>query len=139
MPLSDAQVEELKTRWPGESAAQIARSFGVTRNTVLGKLHRMKLLGTGLVRPRQHQIGVRARPALPKPAAPIVPPLGDELGETSITIADASMRVCHWGIGDPRDGQFRFCGRPGFPYCEGHRTRAYQPQDPSKKKGPKRK
>jgi GcrA cell cycle regulator len=37
---------------------------------------------------------------------------------------------CAWPIGDPRDPDFNFCGRPvarpGLPYCAAHMARAYR-------------
>lgn len=45
MTWSEAQIADLKARWGrGESASVIAAAFGdVSRNAVLGKVHRLKL------------------------------------------------------------------------------------------------
>jgi GcrA cell cycle regulator len=41
---NDDRVERLKKWWDdGQSASQIARQLGVTRNSVIGKVHRLKL------------------------------------------------------------------------------------------------
>jgi GcrA cell cycle regulator len=134
---TDDRVEQLKARWAdGESASQIARQLtGVTRNAVLGKLSRLGLLGVGL--PRTQRPAVRRTapaPRLPKPKAPEVPERGDELTETATTVQDAAKGTCRWGIGDPREGSFRYCGQAGFPYCPGHAKRAYQPPKPRQEK-----
>lgn len=43
---TDDSIERLKRRWKdGDSAGDIARAFGMTRNAVIGKLARLGLLG----------------------------------------------------------------------------------------------
>ena len=37
---------------------------------------------------------------------------------------------CRWPIGDPRQKDFHFCGKPqveGHPYCEFHTRKGFQP------------
>lgn len=76
------------------------------------------------------------QPATPLPhvAEPVIP-----LAERkTILIKDARGRLhandaltdacCKWGIGDPRDADFHFCGRAvhkSLPYCEAHSRRAF--------------
>jgi GcrA cell cycle regulator len=44
LPWDGAQVETLKTLWlAGQSARSIAETLGVTRNAVLGKVHRLQM------------------------------------------------------------------------------------------------
>ena len=156
MAWTDERVELLKKLWgEGLSASQIAGRLGsVTRNAVIGKVHRLGLSGRATTsrlkshRPRARianakrgpavksrfaQIGNPALRALYQPdAEPYVPP-AEELEiplaerKTIQTLVECS---CRWPIGDPQMADFHFCGKnkvPGLPYCEFHARRAFQP------------
>ena len=46
--------------------------------------------------------------------------------KTVLTLTDA---CCRWPIGDPRQADFHFCGKPkraGQSYCQEHYRKAYQ-------------
>ncbi|MGC2408751.1 MAG: GcrA family cell cycle regulator [Methyloceanibacter sp.] len=155
MAWNDERVELLKKLWAeGLSASQIAsRLGGVTRNAVIGKVHRLGLSGRAtssrsasprprrVQAPRQNRVpsllfGTRGNVAL-KPAyeedieaapAPVeelyIPPAERA---SILTLKDA---MCHWPIGDPGEEEFHFCGRKtsgSHPYCEHHARLAYQP------------
>jgi GcrA cell cycle regulator len=112
---SDDRVEQLKTLWTeGLSASQIARALGgVTRNAVIGKVHRLGLAGRASPS-RSERPRMPMTPKVPSvrshvPAAPIVEedPLQLEDGShaTVLTISD---RMCRWPIGDPAGSEFHF-------------------------------
>ena len=151
---TDDRVELLKKLWSeGFSASQIAA--GVTRNAVIGKVHRLGLSGRGkgstpgAPRTRKPRpIGappptapvLRGNTALaakftPRPEAQPAPVLQfDEdvvipLSER-VTIMDLRESMCRWPMGDPTKPEFRFCGArsiTGLPYCTHHARIAYQP------------
>jgi GcrA cell cycle regulator len=139
---TDARVETLKTLWrEGLSAAEIARRVGgVTRNAVLGKIHRLGLSGRA-VAPRlggQRPASVRSRPASrkppPRPKPPVMPPVAiaipvEEPG-LATSVLQLGAHTCHWPIGDPKALDFSFCGRragESGPYCADHDRRAHRP------------
>lgn len=140
---TDDRTEQLKALWvEGLSASQIARALGgVTRNGVIGKVHRLGLVGRAtpsrVERPRAPSTPrVSVRPHVP--AAPVVEedPVALDGGQFA-TILTINDRMCRWPIGDPSDESFHFCGhkpKPGYPYCEAHARKAYQPQQPRRDK-----
>jgi len=152
---NDERVETLRKLWTdGLSASQIAKQLGgVTRNAVIGKVHRLGLAGRAtpsrpakrpmrLARPpRLHASAggalARPRPA-PAPFVPAPPPL-EALAQPDGSLASVltlTERMCKWPIGDPNDTSFAFCGREADcgPYCQEHAQHAYQPTQAKKRK-----
>jgi GcrA cell cycle regulator len=156
---NEERVELLKKLWAdGLSASQVAKQLGgVTRNAVIGKVHRLGLSG-------------RATPSRPaRPRAPVTrsfvgatrrpDPLIDRQSEVSradelsasqhiealqaeaqaldpserATVLTLTEHTCKWPIGDPGRPGFHFCGRnadANAPYCTEHARMAYQPVQP---------
>ena len=106
------RLGQLTKLWgQGLSITQIGLKLGVTRNAVVGKVHRM---------------------GLPKRQSPIVrsdKPFEPKRRKLSpLTFADWDRHKCCWPIGDPRSPDFKFCGDKvveGRPYCEEHCNQAY--------------
>jgi GcrA cell cycle regulator len=146
MGWTDERVEALKKLWlDGLSASQIAKQLGsgLTRNAVIGKVHRLGLSGRAAASTPQRAAFKTARP--PRPATPAVPAprrveavveqkavvvvhAVEETGSATVLTLDA--RMCKWPIGDPSRDGFSFCGRANSdgPYCTHHASMAYQPQ-----------
>ena len=137
-----ARVEILRKLWAdGLSASQIAAQLGeVTRNAVIGKVHRLGLAGRATAErsprrssPRRNRAGriSMRKPVLRLWSYPATPDgLPPAPAAQMLSVAQLTAATCHWPIGDPRAPGFGFCGRrksTGIPYCEHHAAIAYNP------------
>ena len=153
MSWTDERVERLGKLWmEGRSASQIATELGlgVSRNAVIGKIHRLGLSGrtaspvqaeasadkpkplmkpvTRVPVPVDPAPIAQAKPfALPQPLpiSDVVIPFSDR-----VTIMDLRETMCRWPLGDPTSSEFRFCGcrtAGAIPYCSAHARVAFQP------------
>ena len=154
---TDDRVALLRRLWEdGQSASKIAAQLGgVTRNAVIGKVHRMGLGGRArggeegqAVTPSTKTVEIetaiavvetqapepvaivahRPAPEFPTPA-PAPAPVALQVSKR-VTIMDLRESMCRWPLGDPTTPEFRFCGArsiTGLPYCTHHAEIAYQP------------
>lgn len=158
MSWTEERVERLSRLWmQGQSASQIAGELGngVSRNAVIGKIHRLGLSGRNANAPQpdaDRAKGVKptvaaspAKPAvrfqppveLPAAAAPTFPiaqamPISDVVIPMTdrVTIMELRETMCRWPLGDPTSAEFRFCGcrtSGAIPYCTAHARVAFQP------------
>ena len=127
-----------RLRAEGLSAGQIASQMdGVSRNAVIGKLHRMNRPeegGPATGRPGKAKPAATPQPAAidgqgPAPArSAALAVLAEEPGLATFSTLEAHM--CRWPIGDPMADDFSFCGQAlalGRPYCAQHARAAYRP------------
>jgi GcrA cell cycle regulator len=156
MNWTDERVELLKKLWAdGLSASQIAAELGgITRNAVIGKVHRLGLSGraksvsSAAPRPRKPRApshpasmfrthGATALKPMSMPDFDIEPlierevrPLLEPVSSENVTIMELREAMCRWPIGDPGNSEFRFCGsqsNSSSSYCGYHAQLAYQP------------
>jgi len=138
------RVEQLRSCVvTGLTCSQIAAQIGVSRNAVIGKIHR---LGLSPGRPP----GGAARSCPPRARHPRAPDQRQRLrlmwsagapaadaGTAPATVdstqpcslLDLDRGKCRWPLGDPVAGDFSFCGNAaadGFSYCAGHARMAYR-------------
>ena len=149
MSWTDDRVATLTKLWAdGLSASQIAAELGgVTRNAVIGKVHRLGLSGRAKPAsssarkikrtPRtngynsrtrggsrsggnRNSLSVVARPQIEDMVAP---------ESKKVDLVDLTEKTCKWPHGDPATDDFHFCGnlpKEDAPYCEYHCRMAYQ-------------
>lgn len=94
------RIAEMTRLWnQGLPTSEIARRVGVSKNAVIGKIHRL---------------------GLPRRDSPI--------RREAAKVVEIKGPTCKWPIGDPSHEDFRYCGKaalPGKPYCAEHDSRAY--------------
>ena len=136
MVWTDEQVEELKRLWDqGLTTGEIGKALGVSKNSVVGKAHRLELNG----RPspiKRNSEEIEAVAEVPektvekKKAAktPSAKKTVEKEKKKLFTVNDLTSTSCRWPIGDPKDEDFHFCGEealPDKPYCAKHAAIAY--------------
>jgi len=135
---SEDRITTLTSLWlNGLSASQIAKQLGgVTRNAVIGKVHRLGLSGRAqpsrtarLARaPRRAASAPRPRPLARVAPAPARPQPAAEGPGLVPSLAALGAHACKWPIGDPKAADFSFCGRlANGSYCPSHQAAAFQP------------
>ncbi|HEX3576583.1 MAG TPA: GcrA family cell cycle regulator [Rhodopila sp.] len=124
-PWSADEMATLERLWlRGDATPLIASALGRSKNSIVGKAHRLRLPGrpSPIKRlPNGTMIVLAEAPAQPKPMVrrppvPLPPP------------PPCEPRACCWPIGHPGTAGFRFCGdqvERRDPYCAAHRKIAY--------------
>lgn len=166
VPLSLMRPAEARVSWSDEaaetakrlsaegmSAGEIARIMsaehpGITRNAVIGKLHRLGCAGGGHQPNKDKAPGPRSVLCAPSSLRPTSPGarVGRYLRPRSekqarlvervssapeskwISIVDLEDASCRWPRGTPGDDDFAYCGaqiEPARPYCPHHCGLAY--------------
>ncbi len=150
MGWTEERVALLKKLWlEGLSASQIAKQLGgVTRNAVIGKVHRLGLSGRATPSQPSRPAFKAPRPARPASASTLAPrriaphipapepsPVYYVEEPGSATVLTLGAHMCKWPIGDPSSDSFTFCGRRigEGSYCQEHARVAYQPQQKGKR------
>lgn len=139
------RVEQLRSYVnAGLTCGQIADEIGVTRNAVIGKIHRL-----GLAPGRTAGRPARDRPPRDRRPRPFTQhqvlrlvyaqaPRVTDVAAVGLTAVESAQRCsllelaqgkCRWPINDPGQADFAFCGNDSIPslsYCTGHARMAYR-------------
>lgn len=115
MSWTNDKIKQLKKLWAkGKSTVEIAKELGISKNSVIGKVHRLELTA------RPSPIKRKESTASKVSASKKVP--------EKCRLMDLRTNTCRWPIGEPTDENFHFCGKQtvtGKPYCAEHCKIAY--------------
>ena len=126
----------------GSNSTQIAAALGngLTRNAVLGKIHRLRGKGTALpTSAATPELKPRAKPKpkpklfapvalTPRPATLTPYDTVDPLTPGLLRMMDLQPHDCRWPLNSAMRGEYYFCGAqvaPDRPYCPAHVALAY--------------
>jgi GcrA cell cycle regulator len=137
-PWTDECIARLRELWAaGASGEEIGRQMDRSKNSVVGKVHRLDLPSRpSPIRVQAVEAG-RAKLTTPRRVTgPTLAPLAVlAVPEAAVVPAEPAApvrldprRACCWPIGEPRTQGFRFCDGPsqvGKSYCPEHQALAY--------------
>ncbi len=119
-----AELRDLHAR--GLNCTEIGHRLNVSRNTIIGKLARLKLHSAGKKPSHRPRPIVSPDVGLPAEEATELP---NELPPShGVALLEAEPHHCRWPIGEPREADFMFCGG-GITYgsyCGAHARMAYR-------------
>ena len=119
MAWTEEKIKQLKKLWAkGKSTVEIGRELGISKNAVVGKVHRLGLDSrpSPIKKPKNEK----------KPTKRIT--IQKEKDNDIVTLMDLKLNSCRWPYGDPFSEDFHFCGKEcktGKPYCPEHCKTAY--------------
>jgi len=146
---TDEAVEELRRMWDrGMTTGQIAKALNVTKNSIIGKVHRLcltarpspiKKVSEKVSEKKEKKTIASSKTSKPakvkviqeKPSKDCHESAKEStpfVEETNIPLVKLDNHTCRWPLGDPRDDDFCFCGKrvkTGQTYCEEHAAVAY--------------
>ncbi len=141
MAWTDQMVEDLKRMWEeGLTTGEIGKRLGVSKNSIVGKVHRLQLSGRPspikkknapaeenttpkaakaekpapqINKPKEEKAPAKEEEVVVEVSAPIsVPEPKIQVKPSGKTmLTDLDNHTCRWPIGDPKDENFHFCGR----------------------------
>jgi len=129
-------IKILIAHWAeGLPTSEIGRRLGVTKNSVVGKVHRLGLKkrqspirqsasGTSSPKKAKAKSKIATKTQAPTAQAPkVMRPTGEV-----VRLEQLTGSMCCWPEGEPGTPDFFFCGEaavPDKPYCASHCERAY--------------
>jgi hypothetical protein len=138
----EEEITKLCDMWEaGKSLVEIAKELNRTKGTIAGKVDRLKKAGRleGHRDPlMERRIKMKsAATKAPKPRKRHSKAKGDPLAELDalapeivlpgVGLEDLTMYNCRWLMTEPHEwnGDPRYCGKSGFPWCPEHKIRVY--------------
>jgi len=140
MAWTNEMIDSLKEMWKkGLTTNEIAKELGVSKNSIIGKVHRLNLTA------RPSPIKKKEK-STPKSMMNVLTQKSEAVSDegsigmrtsslqtksykhTCIKLSELDSHTCRWPIGDPKDENFCFCGkkvRAGETYCDEHAEIAY--------------
>ena len=140
MDWTPEKIKELRRLWAkGLSSGDIGRLLGVSKNAIVGKVHRLELesrpspiLGgkEEIPDPPKKTVSKKATKSAKKtaPSKKATEKKTIEEEKEGTQLVDLTPNSCRWPMGDPKNADFVFCGKkvvPGKIYCAEHCAVAY--------------
>ncbi len=116
----DLKLKKLQDLWQeGLPISKIGVKLGVSRNSVAGKAHRMGLPKRNSPISNSKNTSSKNLESSKNQNIPL---------KIKLRSVQWSRIKCCWPEGDPKQKEFKFCGKdiyPGRPYCDKHSLLAY--------------
>ncbi len=140
MAWTNEMIDQLKQMWKkGFTTNEIAKELGVSKNSIIGKVHRLNLTARPSPIKKKEKTPapetntkVASKPSNPQDSKSqkitINPIEVTAHKNTCLKLGELDGHTCRWPIGDPKDDNFCFCGkkvRAGQTYCDEHAAIAY--------------
>lgn len=143
MAWTEEMIENLKQMWKeGLTTNEIAKRLGVSKNSIVGKVHRLNLKARPSPIKKKEDVApienLATKEEKNKPSSKTIKKVSISPVNISSTketkknqclkLTELDNHTCRWPLGDPRDDNFCFCGkavRGGQTYCEEHSAIAY--------------
>ncbi|MBR1601587.1 MAG: global cell cycle regulator GcrA-like protein [Alphaproteobacteria bacterium] len=147
MGWTNESVEELRRLWDkGLTASEIAKKLGVTKNAIVGKVHRLCLKARpSPIKTKEEEVELKHSESVQEEIVFVETEVVEETqiedsvkekieedlsidSKGRVGLVDLDSHTCRWPLGDPRDDDFGFCGkkvRAGQTYCDEHSSIAY--------------
>lgn len=143
MAWTEEMIDGLKQMWKeGLTTNEIAKRLGVSKNSIVGKVHRLALkarpspikkkeevVATKTTVVKEETVKKAPKAVKTEPVATVtVAKTPTKKKDSCLKLTELDNHTCRWPIGDPKDDNFCFCGktiRGGQTYCEEHAAIAY--------------
>ena len=140
--LTDKDKEMLKMWDQGATSSEIANHFGVTRNVIMGRFHRLRSAGflgykdISFLTPKKFK---KPRKTKEEETAEIKRITKEHMGEKrklmGYSLMELGFGMCRYPIKEEQPKEYRFCGQPTWKqsYCEEHHKLCLYPAEKREK------